>query len=104
MAVKGVEIENWLSHWLPEKKGIMKSRKIPVLEPEENNCQMKLLIPSFWGFESLPGVSLPVKFAAPFGSLLSALEEPLQEYIGSEIVETSGNNWIFQYCTVILCD
>lgn len=59
MAVKGAEIENWLSHWLLEKKGIMKnslkSRKIPVLEPEENNCQMKLLVPSFWGFESLPG-------------------------------------------------
>lgn len=65
---------------------------------------MKLLVLSFWGFESLPGGSLPVRFAAPLGSLLSALEEPLQKYIGSEIAETSGTYGIFHYGTVILWD
>lgn len=93
MAVKGVEIENWLSHWLLEKKGItknsLKRRKTPVLELEENNCQMKLLIPSFWGFESLPGGS-------PSCQICSSFWQPAQ-YFWRTLAEIywQWNSWSF---------
>lgn len=57
MAVKGVEIGNRLSHWLWRRKCVMKNslktRKRLVLELEGDNYIMKLLTPSFWGFETV---------------------------------------------------
>lgn len=93
MAVKGVEIENWLSYWLLEKKGIMKnslkSRKMPVLEPEENNCQMKLLIPSFGGSESLPGGSPCCQICSSFWQLARSFWGTLAE------IYWQWNSWNF---------
>ena len=74
-------------------KKSLKNRKSLVLELEENNCKMKLLTPSFLGFETVfLEHLLPVKFAAVSGRLLSTSDESKQKYIGNEIVETSGNN------------
>jgi len=74
-------------------KNSLKNRKRLVLDLEENNCKMKLLTPSFWGFvAAFPEHLLPVRCAAVSGRQLSTFDEPKKKYIGNEIVEISGNN------------
>lgn len=64
-------------------KNSLKNRKRLVLELEESNCKMKLLTPTFFGFETVfPEYFLPVKFAAVSGRLLSTFDEPKEKYIG----------------------